>query len=177
LKTNTAENNRQTQVRYRVKIGFIASVTLMTAFLSALVSNSLLHQKPPINNLASFTCGLASSNQTFTIDVEVDLKDGMDQNEAIRVAAKAFNKATESCPPFELARCSDALMLGFDLDACTLEGGIWTVRLHLVHINLDYEGLARTQDLTRRRATGTRLLHEYFELVINPFDQTIVYRF
>jgi len=101
----------------------------------------------------------------------------MDQNEAIKVAAKAFNKATESRPPFELAHCSDALMLGFHLDACTLEDGIWTVRLHLVHINLDYEGLGRIQDLTPRRATGTRLLHEYFELVINPFDQTIVYRF
>jgi len=163
LKGNDAEKDGHARAWYRRKIGFIVFALLITLLLgSVFVGISLYHQNLPPNNLASFTCRLSSSNQTFTIDVEVDLIDGMDKDEAIKTATKVFDKisqiSTQSSPTT------------FSSTAYVHEDGSWTVEFDVVYMDT-------SNFIPGHSGLNTRVSHVKLEMVINPFDQTVVYSF
>ncbi len=66
--------------------------TLCFVFIFLFVGVSLNNQASLKNNLENFDCHFSSNSQTFSIDVEVELSDGMDQDEAVSVAINALNK-------------------------------------------------------------------------------------
>lgn len=156
MNSKRATNNGQSQVWYRGKIGFIAFVTLIAVIIvSFLAGLSLYGQKPSAGDLsgnssfqfANFTCAWARSgypNQTFTVTVDVNLTDGMNLDEAIKVAAKVFNVTMGQNKLSELK------------SARTDENGIWTVEFAWAYASALYLG-------------------HWFETVIDPFNQTVVY--
>lgn len=76
---------------YKNKKGFIlltVAIALLTFFI---VTGVIFHfQKPETNKPTSFTCRYDSSNETFAVAVEIDLTDGMNQDEAVKVATEVF---------------------------------------------------------------------------------------
>lgn len=131
------------QVWYRGKTGFLVSVALITVLtVSVLIGISLRHGKTqPNSQMANFTCRYASSDATFNVTVKVNLADGMDRDEAIKVAVEVFKVSVNARYALESISVDKA--------------GIWTVRF-----SWGYEG---------------ELLGHWFEAIINPFDQTVVY--
>ena len=76
---------------YRGKKGFIlftVAITLLT--FPIVIGVSSYFQKPETNKPTSFTCRYNSSNQTFAVSAEIDLTDGMNQDEAVKVATEVF---------------------------------------------------------------------------------------
>jgi len=170
VKGDNALNIRQALARYRSKTGFIAFALLTTLLtVSVLVGVSLYSQKPPTNNLAnpvSFTCYPSSSNQTFTIEIEANLTDGMDQDEALRVATRVFERNIHSHQRSPTS-CSSTAFVRTD--------GIWIVEFDTVYTSTSYCTSYRDAYYCACRHLGTRFIHEYFEVIINPFVQTVVY--
>ncbi len=152
---NKAVKSMQSQVWYKGKVGFIASVTLITVVIvSFLVGASLKPNEPPesnaVNNTATenidWTCSLYFHNETFIVTVDVNLTDGMNLEEAIRVATTVFN-VTMGQNKLHGLRSADED-----------ENGIWRIEF-----GWEY-------------ATATPLyLGHWFEAIINPFNQTVVY--
>lgn len=165
LKSSDAQNSApQKKVWYRSKIVFVAFVTVF-ALLAALmyVGITSLIQEPLVNNLVCFTCRPSTGNQTFAVMVEVNVTDGMDQDEAIKVANKVFGKGFELDPNYDLRSVS--------IERMSDEHGIWLVDFYVV-----YTTTQQTSGGGRREhAWEGRTLHGYFKVVINPFDQTAVY--
>lgn len=162
VRGNRALNVGQARAWYRRKTKFIAFGLLSTIVaLSVLVSIPLYHQKPTTNSLASlvnFTCS-SSSNQTFIVDVEVNLTDGMNQDEAISVVAKAYEGARGYSVRLATRSISGAY-IG--------ENGFWTVEFHITY--------------TRRKyyfgsCFGISVLHEHFYATVNPIHHTVLYSF
>ncbi len=158
MNSNRATNNGQSQVWYRGEIGFIAFVTLIAVIIfSFLAGFSLYVQKPSAGGLsgnssfqfANFTCAWARSgypNQTFIVTVDVNLTDGMNLDEAIKVATTVFN-VTMGQNKLHGLRFADED-----------ENGIWKIEF-----GWEY-------------ATVTPLyLGHWFEAIINPSNQTVVY--
>jgi hypothetical protein len=62
-----------------------------------LIGIHILSQKPSDNNdsddLVAFSCHLSGHQEAFTMAVDVDLTDGMDQDEAVFVASTLFDNA------------------------------------------------------------------------------------
>lgn len=164
MKDNDDENVEQTPPWYKRKTGFIAlSLLAILVIVSILVGVSLYHQKPPTDgatNLVSFTCCLTSSNKTFTVAAEVNLTDGMDQDEAIKVATKVFEKEAHSI--------SEA-PISFSQTASVSENGVWMISLYRVYTSTGYFEPGHS-------GLNTRIVRERFEATINPFDCTVVYR-
>lgn len=146
------EKGGQVQAWYRGKIGFIVSATPITVAISSIITGaSLLRQKTPTESIThnslgavNFTCSLYFHNETFTVAVEVNLKDGMNQDEAIKVANKVFEVTLgQGGQPHQFR------------SANVDEKGIWTIELTWGYSIHD--------------------LGHWFEAVINPFNQTVIY--
>ena len=105
--TDSAETMAHKVGWSRRKIGLVVAVILLFLVISALVSISLFRQLSQPNDSSAdnsssannsltntpviFTVRSNSSGQTFTIIVQINLTDGMDQDEAVIVATKVFN--------------------------------------------------------------------------------------
>jgi len=140
LNRNRNAKNEQSQVWYRGKNGFIAFVTLTAVFIVSFLAGFSLHvQRQRASSLpsnssfqfANFTCAWAGSgypNEAFTVTVDVNLTDGMNLDEAIRVAAKVFNVTMGQNMLCELnSTCED-------------ENGIWTVEFAWEYASALYLG-------------------------------------
>jgi len=161
VKGSNTSNLEQAQAWYRGKTGFIVFALLALLIVSVLVDISLYQQKPPTDNLAnrvSFTCRPSLGNQTFTVDVEVNLTDNMDQDEAIRVAIKVYERYTGS---------NARLPASYSWAVYMREDGTWTVEFDTTY--------TITKSYCAPRGPRTRLLHVIFEVTINPFARTVVY--
>jgi len=161
MKGNTALDVGQAPTLNRGRAVFIAFAVLTLLIVSALVSISLHEQKSTKNNLAnliSFTCRPSSSNQTFTINVGVNLTDNMNQDEAIVVAFKVYERSI-SMPVNPTA--------SFSLTAHECADGIWLVEFNMAYTISSY--------CAQRRHVFTRILREIFVATINPFLRTVVY--
>jgi hypothetical protein len=151
---------------YQGKTVFIAFALLTTlTVVSVLVDIFLYRHTPSVNNQANFvvfTCYIFPSNQTFTLDVEVNLGDGIDQDEAIRVATKAHayvvnmsQKARSNIFPRLVSSSSTAYVH---------ENGIWRVKLEMAY----------TRDYYCNRAWFSSMRLEEFEATIDPTVHTVV---
>jgi len=158
MKSNGALNVRQAPTWNKGKAVFIAFALLTLLIISALVDISLHQQTPATKNLVSFTCHTSPGNQTFTIDVDVNLTDNMDQDEAIRVAVKVYAK---SIPLYANPPAS--------FSTTTLEGadGIWLVEFDTAYTFSSY--------CAQNIHVMTRILRERFVAIINPFAHTVMY--
>jgi len=121
LVSNSPDSGEHARAWYRGSKRLIA-FSLCTAFVFVFVGVSLVNQASPKINLTSFNCCLFSGNQTFSINVEVELSNGMDQNEAINVATNALNKI--------LVINLNEQIESFGSSANLDPGGVWTVRLN-----------------------------------------------
>lgn len=126
MKSHSEKGGRVQQAWYRGKIGFSLAVSLITViFLSIIVGVSSPRQKTltegTTNNslrTVNFTCSCYFLNNTFTVAVEVNLTDGMNQDEAIKVANKVFEVTIgQAGQPHQFRSAS--------VD----EDGIWTIEL------------------------------------------------
>ena len=79
--------------RRSVLFGCAVLIPLIAA--SALASISIFGESMSERNFISFTCHSSLRNRTFKIPVEINLADGMDQEEAKMIATEAFVKAVE----------------------------------------------------------------------------------
>jgi len=142
--------------------GFLIAFALLALlFISVIVDNYLYQQNQRANNpadLVSFVCRSSSSNQTFTIDADVNLTDNMDQDEAILVALKVFVRSV----PLQVNPSAS-------FSATTLEctDGIWLVEFDMAYPISSY----CAQGLHVR----TWIKREKFVAAINPFVHTVVY--
>lgn len=126
---------------------------------------SLYNKHSSENNLVNFVCYSSSSNSTTALPVEVDLADGMNQEEAIRVALEAFHQRVN-------VREGSAVR---DFNTITnFADGIWTVKLEVTVFNgvigaskNNYEGGVVTR-------TPVQLIsRESFLATIDPNSQTM----
>jgi len=140
---------------------FIAFALLALLFIFVIVDTYLYQQNQPTNNpadLVSFVCRSSSSNQTFTIDVDVNLTDNMNQDEAIRVALEAYVRSV-----------SLHVNPSASFSATTLEcvNGIWLVEFDMAYPISSY--------CAQRLHVMTRVKREKFLALINPFVHTVEY--
>ncbi len=99
-----------------------------------------------------FTCN-AGSKYAFTVTVKIDLSDGMDSAEAVTVANAIFkHEMTEAIYELKSTKAHD--------------DGIWSVNL-----SWEYSPMRST---TGEQDASPPFGH-YFEVVINPLNQTVTY--
>jgi hypothetical protein len=94
-----------------------------------------------------FSCGEAGNPYAFSVTVAVDLNNGMDKAEAITVAEAIINH--------ELTNAS------YEVKSSDNNAGLWNV-------NFSWECTALATD-------GTLHLGHIFDVIINPFNQTVKY--
>lgn len=162
MKSRDAERSDQAQAWYRRKTGFIVILLLTSLLIGSALGVLLYGSKPQKNNLTSFTCLFSSSSQTFTIAVEVNLTDGMDQDEAIKAAKEVFFKVAE------MSQKKDVIIV--DSLARMREDGTWMVEI-------DYKEMIITEPVHQTHIPRFSPVPGYFEALINPFNQTIKYCF
>jgi len=132
------------------------------------VGISLSNQASPKNNVESFNCRYSSGNVTFSIEVEVELSDGMNPDEAVRVATSALKEILFVNSEEEIG----AFRSSADLD----HDGVWTVRLM-------WTRRGRLHDVISGPGTGAwiqiyeRWPTESLEALIDPINRTVVYSF
>lgn len=159
---NNAENRGQPQAWYRGKKVLIA-LTVIAAMLAISVyyiGAFLQPQKTQANAITRFSGRASSSNETFTLDVEVDLVNGMDRLEALEVAKAAFSRVSQIDPERKL--------VSFESRTFVQEDGVWVVEMNLIY---------RTDEVFRDSRLGdveTKFDHERFDVVIDPFNRTVV---
>lgn len=130
-------------------------------FASVIVGVSFYRLPSRTDELArivSFTCSRYMGNGTFAVDVVANLSDGMDQDEALRVAARVLERVVERGT---YTRPPEA----YSLSAYVHDAGIWTVELDVAYTNAYY----------CRRFLFARIIHERFAVHINPIERTAVY--
>lgn len=140
---------------------FIAFALLALLLIFILVDSSLYQQNQTSDNpanLVSFLCHSSSSNQTFTINVDVDLTDNMDQDEAIKVAFKVLEQSRG-------LRATSSASAYFSWAAHMNDDGTWVVKFYLFS--------SVTKSYCARRMTY--IYSEKFVVVINPSSRTVVY--
>jgi len=159
-KSNDAE--KVSRLNTGGKIGFTGSVLLIGILIvTVLVGIMLYLHKPQTNSLASFTC-LSSRDERFTIALEVNLTDGMNQDEAIRVATEVFKKVSKM-------NAKEAPSI-FRSGAFMREDETWTVWF-------EYVEEIFTVPVHQTPFKYSQLIFGHFEVAINPFDHTIMYHF
>jgi hypothetical protein len=94
-----------------------------------------------------FSCGEAGNPYAFSVTVAVDLNNGMDKAEAITVAETIINH--------ELTNAS------YEVKSSDNNAGLWNV-----NFSWEYTGFA---------TNGTLHLGHIFDVIINPFNQTVKY--
>jgi len=145
----------------RGRTGLIA-LTLCVAFILVFVGISLINQASLKNNLESFDCRHSSSSQAFSIEVEVELSDGMDQDEAVSTAVSAMEKVLFANPEMQIG----IFGMSADLD----RDGLWLVKLKLAQtITTWYPG--------HWGVMGSMVIWNFFEAIIDPINRTVVYSF
>lgn len=122
----------------------------------------LMRVSLPRQEAVIFTCHLSSGDQTFTIDVDVNPTDGMDQDEAIRVNTKVFEKVS---PSDKLGTPQS-----FKIRVCANEDGVWTVEFDVAYEKIR---ILKSDAVTR---THLIILAMRIKVAINPLDQTVIYR-
>jgi len=141
------------------KTGLIV-FSLCIAFICVFVGISLSNQASPKNNLESFNCRFSSGNMTFSIEVEVDLSDGMDQGEAVNVATCALNRI--------LVVNSEERIGSIESSADLDPNGLWTVKVRCTH--------SITTWMPGHWGTiGTATSLKSFEAIIDPINRTVEY--
>lgn len=139
----------------RGKTGLIA-FALCIAFVLVLVGISLSNQASPKNNLASFDCRFSSS--TFSIEVKVELSDGMDQDEATSVAVSALKEV--------LVVNSKERIGSFGSSADLDSDGLWAVKLKLTHTITSWQP-------GHWGSIPTAVTSRSFEAIIDPINRTV----
>jgi len=161
VKGNNALNVEQASTWDRGKAAYIAFTLLTLLIIAVLVDISLYQQKSEIKNLAnlvSFACRPFSSNQTFTIDVAVNLTDNMDQDEAIMVAFEVYER---------IIRFYASIPASFSTTAYVSADGSWLVKFDMAYPISSY--------CAQRLHLRTRVIRERFVANINPFVRTVEY--
>jgi hypothetical protein len=100
-----------------------------------------------IPNPVDFTCGDVGNPYAFTVTVPVDLNDGMNQAEAITVAEAIINH--------ELTKAT------YEVKSVNNNSGLW---------NVDF-----SWEYTSFTINGTLKLCHFFDVAINPQNQTVTY--
>ncbi len=141
---------------YRGWAGFVVSVALIVSlFILALVGIGMLNQRSSVNDasddIVTFSCHPSWNGEAFTIAANVDVTDGMCQDEAVIVANALFNNTMSQMVLRQLKSAQiDAL-------------GIWTVEFSWEYSTMKPEGYS------------TENLGHWFRAVIDPFNRAIVY--
>jgi len=157
-----ALSNWQAWISSKAKTRRVMLPLLGLIFASVIVGVSFYRQPSRTDELArivSFTCSRYMGNGTFAVDVVANLSDGMDQDEALRVAAKILERVVLKQEMY--TRPPEA----YSLSAYVHDAGIWTVELDVSYANAYY----------CRRFLFARIVHERFEVHINPIERTAVY--
>jgi hypothetical protein len=111
---------------HRKKTLLLVSIAVITMVAVLLSGFSLYNQHSSENNVMNFVCYSSLSNSTTTLSVEVDLIDGMNQEEAIRVALEAFHQGVNVR--------EGSLVQDFQTFV-NFADGIWTVKLQVTVFN------------------------------------------
>jgi len=149
--------------RHRGKILFIASgVLTVLLIVSILAFLSLQSQKPQTNTNVIFTYCSSLSGETFTITTDINLTDGMDQGEAIKVATKVFEKVFDPGAHYQLE--------SLQINSALHESGIWAVRFDWSYVSRDLPSITHAGEYQH---LDTKLLRGSFVMMINSFDQTV----
>ena len=110
--------------RRSVLFGCAVLIPLIAA--SALGGISIFGESMSERNFISFTCHSSIRNRTFEIPVEVNLADGMDQEEAKMIATEAFDEAVDMGEGGSLKE--------FRIEA-TLVNGTWKIRINVIFMS------------------------------------------
>lgn len=136
----------------------IIAVVLCIAFIFVFVGIFLSNQASPKSNFESFNCLSSSSGQAFSIDVEVELSDGMDQNEAVNVATCALKSIRAVDPEAREVYFGSSANLGLD--------GLWTVKLEWTNVLHTFP--------PGHWSPTFLVISESFEALIDPANRTVV---
>jgi hypothetical protein len=161
LESKNGEDHRRKLFWYKNKNSLIVSVVILG--LIAFVGVYFFWPHPETVetvDLVSFTCSASSGNQTFVVKVRVNLTAGMDQGAAVEVARQVFLEISKQSTEW---RTPQGLYVNSNKD----ENGIWTVEFICFYTSL----LLHEED----DSTGMNIVRESFIIIINPFDQTVVY--
>lgn len=164
---NGAQRSEQRRIWYKSRIGFVVFTVLIALIIMSVFAGASLYsqQNQANDNLVCFVCQSSRSNQSFTITADVNLTDNMDQNEAIKIAAKLFAKIIEPL----LAR-------GYKLEYLnthvSLEDEIWTVKLDYAYTTPPrYVGDSNHAT----HAPVTMTFHKTLNVIIDPQAQIVKY--
>jgi hypothetical protein len=158
---NNSRGSPQKPFWQRKKTRFlISAVAIALIIVLAFEGISLFWSQPAEGNLVSFVCSLSSSNQVFTVNANINLADGMEQDEAMEVASKVL---------LVISQQSTGQSLQFLFTNSTNdEKGIWTV---------EFTNEVAVYDASRTYGGSEAIPHiqKTLTMTINPFDQTVKY--
>lgn len=145
---------------------FFITFGLLSLFIVvALLEISLQQQNALTNNsvsIVNFVVRKVTGNQTFTVGVGVNLSDGMDEDEAVKVATKVYERSNMyerqlgQLPPDYITLSTTHMS----------EDGTWKVEFHMVSLTAFY---------CSRNFMYSRIQREYFWAVINPSNNAVEY--
>lgn len=161
MENNDDGSSGQKPLWQQKKIRILVSATAI-ALIALLVfegiSLFLFHQAE--GNFVSFVCNRSFSSQVFIVNANINLTDGMDQEEAMEVASKVV---------LEISQQSSEQSLRFLFTNSTNDGkGIWTI---------EYANEVHVFDAGRTYGGSEAIPHtqKTLTMTINPFDQTVKY--
>ena len=164
LRKNSPDSREHVRAWYKGSKGLIV-LSLCIAFILVFVGVFLNNRASPRSNLTSFDCRSSSGNQAFSISVEVELSNGMDQNEAVNVATSALNKMLVVNSEERIGSFGSSADLGRD--------GVWTVRLKWTRITESYFAGVHPGSTVPQ----TQMTSGSFEAIIDPINRTVIYKF
>lgn len=164
LRKNSLDSREHVKARYRGSKGLIV-LLLCIAFILVFVGVFLNSQASPRSNPTSFDCRSSSGAQTFSINAEVELSNGMDQNEAVNVATIALSKVLVINSEERIGSFGSSADLGRD--------GVWAVRLKWTRVTDSFfTGVHPGSTVPQ-----TQMISGSFEAIVDPVNRTVVYSF
>jgi len=144
--------------RRSVLFGCAVLIPLIAA--SALAGISIFGESMSERNFISFTCYSSIRNRTFEIPVEINLADGMDQEEAKRIATEAFDEAVEMDEGGSLRE--------FRIEA-SLVNGTWNMKINVI-FSSHVHGPSRDnfEGGTYARVPSMTMTVDQFLVIIDP---------
>jgi hypothetical protein len=157
--------NENPEVWYKRKAGLIVLALLSGALICVPMGLYLNLRMSQTRALTRFTCypTLGNNNGTFTISVDVNLTNGMSQNEAVLVAETVLNKLV-------LEKNTEEQLLNLKVSATVGDNGIWSVRF-----DWDVQRIGYFPGAHPYGPKYMIMIHEYFEATVDPSRQTVVY--
>lgn len=153
----SVEPNRAYTQFYRRRAFFVA--VLLTASIAILAAiGFILLGQTPAENLVTFTCTASDDRTVFSVAVDVNIADGLDENEAVTITQKVFERMPR---PDNYRFQSSVVECNKD------EYGVWNVKPTLTFTRYN-------QPWPHTVVLLERLVISY-DMVINPFDQTVKY--